>query len=82
MYGNMEKSKVKMPCVPNRGKLVPLWTVLSRTSLQYLNLMIYEVYYLNGQIKDYSANYIADNTLNHFYSSVSSPTMTKAVIDY
>ena len=44
--------------------------------------MIYEVYYLNGQIKDYSANYIADNTLNHFYSAVSSPTMTKAVIDY
>ena len=48
----------------------------------YLNSMIYEVEFNDGQIKEYAANMIAENMLTQVDSDGFSLTMMKAIIDY
>ncbi len=47
-----------------------------------LNLIIYEVEFPDGQVKEYAANIIAENMLTQVDSDGYSTTMLKAIIDY
>ena len=48
----------------------------------YLNSMIYEVQFPDGQVKEYAANVIAENMLTQVDSDGFSLTMLDAIIDY
>jgi hypothetical protein len=48
----------------------------------YINSMIYEVEFPDGQIKEYAANMIAENILTQVDSDGHSLTMLTAIIDY
>jgi hypothetical protein len=48
----------------------------------YLNSMIYEVEFPDGQIKEYAANVIAENMLTQVDADGFSLTMLEAIIDY
>ena len=48
----------------------------------YLNSMIYEVEFPDGQIREYAANVIAENMLTQVDSDGFSTTMLEAIIDY
>ena len=48
----------------------------------YLNSMIYEVEFPDGQLKEYAANVIAENMLTQVDSDGYSLTMMEAIVDY
>jgi hypothetical protein len=48
----------------------------------FLNTMIYEVEFPDGQLKDYAANVIAENMLSQVDSDGYSLTMMEAIVDY
>jgi hypothetical protein len=48
----------------------------------YINLMIYEVEFPDGQIKEYAANIIAENTLTQVDSDGFSTSMMEGIINY
>jgi hypothetical protein len=47
-----------------------------------LNMMIYEVEFPDGQLKEYAANVIAENMLSQVDSDCYSLTMIEAITDY
>jgi len=49
---------------------------------RFLNSMIYEVEFPDGQIKEYAANIIAKNILTQVDSDGYSITMMEGIIDY
>ena len=48
----------------------------------WLNTMIYEVKFPDGQVKEYSANIIAENMLTQVDADGYSLTMMEGIIDY
>ena len=48
----------------------------------YLNTMIYEVEFMDGQVREYGANLIAENMLTHVDSDGFSTTMMEGIIDH
>ena len=47
-----------------------------------LNSMIYDVEFPDGQIKEYSANMIAENMLTQIDSKGMSTTLTESIVDF
>ena len=48
----------------------------------YLNSMVYEVEFPDGQVKEYAANLIAENVLTQVHAEGFSLMLMKAIIDY
>ena len=48
----------------------------------FLNSMIYDVEFLDGQVKEYAANIIAENMLTQVDSDSMSTTLMEAIVDH
>jgi hypothetical protein len=73
----MKTGKVTKRAVDHEGKVVG-----SYDNNPYLNSMIYEVEFPDGQMKEYAANIIAENMLTQVDSEGYSTTLMEGIIDY
>ena len=73
----MKTGKVTKRAVDHKGKVVG-----SYDNNPYLNSMIYEVEFPDGQMKEYAANIIAKNMLTQVDSKGYSTTLMEGIIDY